>query len=144
MNRKEHVSGLIHGVRADMSLYCDLLQSLELHYQLLSKQDTAGLITCNEQQLALMAQVKRNAKHRKNHLLALNLTPDKKGMALLIAKLPEPLSIQMDQQWLQLKGLLQQCQHQNDANGRLLAGQMELLNNLMGNSKIYEYEPYQG
>ena len=58
-------------------------------------------------------------------------------MAALIEKLPANLQHKVAKQWLQLEQLLQQCLRQNELNGRLLAGQIETINTLLGQEPAY-------
>ena len=58
-------------------------------------------------------------------------------MATLITRLPDPLQQRVGEQWQRLEWLLQQCRRQNELNGRLLAGQIETINTLLGQESSY-------
>ena len=129
---KLRVKQLIIGVQQDCGRYAELQQQLLRQHSLLAAHDVNGLAEHNQQQTQLMAAVQQQAQQRCQHLLALGLKPDEKGMATLIAKLPASLQKNVASQWQQLEQLLQQCLRQNELNGRLLAGQIETINTLLG------------
>ncbi|MDM5150292.1 lateral flagellar protein LfgN [Aeromonas salmonicida] len=134
---KLRVKQLIIGVQQDCGRYAKLQQQLLRQHSLLAAHDVNGLAEHNQQQTQLMAAVQQQAQQRCQHLLALGLKPDEKGMATLIAKLPVNLQKNVASQWQQLEQLLQQCLRQNELNGRLLAGQIETINALLGQEQPY-------
>ncbi|MDM5126797.1 lateral flagellar protein LfgN [Aeromonas salmonicida] len=134
---KLRVKQLIIGVQQDCGRYAELQQQLLRQHSLLAAHDVNGLAEHNQQQTQLMAAVQQQAQQRCQHLLALGLKPDEKGMATLIAKLPASLQKNVASQWQQLEQLLQQCLRQNELNGRLLAGQIETINTLLGQEQPY-------
>lgn len=134
---KLRVKQLIIGVQQDCGRYAELQQQLLRQHSLLAAHDVNGLAEHNQRQTQLMAAVQQQAQQRCQHLLALGLKPDEKGMATLIAKLPASLQKNVASQWQQLEQLLQQCLRQNELNGRLLAGQIETINTLLGQEQPY-------
>ena len=134
---KLRVKQLIIGVQQDCGRYAELQQQLLRQHSLLAAHDVNGLAEHNQRQTQLMAAVQQQAQQRCQHLLALGLKPDEKGMATLIAKLPISLQKNVARQWQQLEQLLQQCLRQNELNGRLLAGQIETINTLLGQEQPY-------
>ena len=134
---KLRVKQLIIGVQQDCGRYAELQQQLLRQHSLLAAHDVNGLAEHNQQQTQLMAAVQQQAQQRCQHLLALGLKPDEKGMATLIAKLPASLQKNVASQWQQLEQLLQQCLRQNELNGRLLAGQIETINTLLEQEQPY-------
>ncbi|WP_421201453.1 flagellar export chaperone FlgN [Aeromonas enteropelogenes] len=137
MTPRQRVRLLTSGIQQDLLCYTELLQLLLRQHRLLATHDVEGLTEHNQQQTRLMAQVQQQAQQRCQHLLALGLRPDEKGMAILIAKLPTSLQQHATNQWQELEQLLQQCLRQNDLNGRLLAGQIETINTLLGQGQGY-------
>ncbi|MEZ6974823.1 MULTISPECIES: lateral flagellar protein LfgN [unclassified Aeromonas] len=137
MDAKQRVKELILGIQQDGTRYVALQQLLLRQHSLLAAHDVDALAEHNQQQTQLMMQVQQQAQQRCQHLLALGLKPDEKGMAALIEKLPANLQHKVAKQWLQLEQLLQQCLRQNELNGRLLAGQIETINTLLGHEPAY-------
>lgn len=137
MEPKQRIKELILGIQQDCSRYAELQSLLLRQHGLQAAHDVDGLATHNQQQTRLMADVQKQAQQRCHHLLALGLKPDEKGMATLIAKLPATMQPKVASQWQQLELLLQQCLRQNDLNGRLLAGQIETINTLLGQEHAY-------
>ncbi|MGN5149527.1 lateral flagellar protein LfgN [Aeromonas enteropelogenes] len=137
LTAKERVRELIVGIQQDTGRYQELEQVLQRQHALLAAHDVDSLATHNQQQNRLMAQVQLQAQQRCQHLLALGLKPDEKGMAKLIAKLPGNLQRQVGAQWQQLEHSLKRCLHQNELNGRLLAGQIETIQTLLGQEPGY-------
>ncbi|MBR7628997.1 lateral flagellar protein LfgN [Aeromonas popoffii] len=134
---KQRVKQLIIGIQQDCGRYAELQQQLLRQHNLLAAHDVNGLAEHNQQQTQLMVAVQKQAQQRCQHLLALGLKPDEKGMAILIAKLPASLQKNVTSQWQQLEQLLHQCLRQNELNGRLLAGQIETINSLLGQEQPY-------
>lgn len=137
MEPKLRVKQLIIGIQQDCGRYAALQQLLLNQHGLLASHDVDGLTEHNLQQTRLMADIQQQAQQRCQHLLALGLKPDEKGMATLITKLPAALQQSVSGQWQQLEQLLQLCRRQNDLNGRLLAGQIETINTLLGQESSY-------
>ena len=137
LDPKLRVKQLIIGIQQDCGRYAELQQVLLRQHSLLAAHDVDGLAEHNQQQTQLMIVVQQQAQQRCQHLLALGLKPDEKGMATLIAKLPASLQKNVASQWQQLEQLLQQCLRQNELNGRLLAGQIETINTLLGQEQPY-------
>ena len=77
------------------------------------------------------------AEERGRHLLAPGRKPAGQGRARGVSRLPEPLQQRAGEQWQRLEWLLQQCRRQNELNGRLLAGQIETINTLLGQESSY-------
>lgn len=137
MAPKLRVKELIIGIQQDCGRYTDLQQLLLNQHSLLASHDVDGLTGHNRQQTRLMADIQQQAQQRCQHLLALGLKPDEQGMATLITRLPSPLQQRVGEQWQRLEWLLQQCRRQNELNGRLLAGQIETINTLLGQESSY-------
>lgn len=137
LTTRERVRALLVGIQQDCISYQELEQVLQRQHSLLATHDVDGLAQHNPAQNRLMAHLHAQAQQRCQHLLALGLKPDEKGMATLIAKLPDELQRQVGAQWQQLEQCLRRCQHQNERNGRLLAGQIETIQTLLGQTPGY-------
>ena len=127
MAHKPRVKELIIGIQQACGRYADLQQLLLNQPSLRASHDVDGLTGHNRQQTRLMADIQQQAQQRCQHLLALGLKPDEQGMATLITRLPDPLQQRVGEQWQTLELLLRQCRRQNELNGRLLAGQIDVL-----------------
>lgn len=134
---KERARELILGISGDLAHYAELSRLLLTQHALLVAHDADGLTAHNPQQNQVMALIQRQAQLRCQHLHALRLKPDDQGMATFISKLPPAMQPPISQQWQQLEHLLRQCKHQNEINGRLLAGQIEVLHSLLGQEPGY-------
>ena len=137
MAPKLRVRQLITGIQQDCGRYVELQQLLLAQYRLLASHDVDGLTKHNYQQTRVMSEIQQQVQQRCQHLRALGLKPDEQGMATLIGKLPSPLQQQVGEQWRRLEQLLLQCRRQNEQNGRLLAGQIETINTLLGQESSY-------
>lgn len=137
MAPKLRVKQLIIGIQQDSGRYAELQQLLLNQHGLLASHDVDGLTAHNQRQTRVMAEIQQQAQQRCQHLLALGLKPDEKGMATLITKLPGQLQQSVGEQWQRLELLLQQCRRQNELNGRLLAGQIETIHTLLGQESSY-------
>lgn len=141
LDARQRVKQLLLGIQRDLGRYGELLAMLQRQHLLLATHEVDELTQHNLQQTELMKQIQQQAQHRCQHLGALGLAPDEQGMAKLIARLPDPLRQTMTGQWQQLEASLRQCQQQNDRNGRLLAGQIETLHTLLGQTPEYGQQP---
>lgn len=125
------VKTLLVDLQQDVADYQRLEQMLLKQRSLLIQHDSEGLQDLHLEQIPLLELLAQRAGTRHRLLGELGLTPDDKGMQKLLAKLPRPLSEKASGLWQELHTLLQRCQTNNDWNGRLLAGQMELIRSLL-------------
>ena len=125
------VKTLLVDLQQDVADYQRLEQMLLRQRTLLIQHDSEGLQHLHQDQMPLLELLAQRAETRHRLLSELGLTPDDKGMQKLLAKLPVPLAEKANGLWQELHTLLQHCQTNNDWNGRLLAGQMELIRSLL-------------
>lgn len=136
--QKQCLRQLIEGMQQDQHSYRQLHHLLNQQLLRLGAHDSAGLAALQPQQEALMTTLATRAAERSRLLSGFGLHADQQGMATLISRLPAQLGSQMTTLWQSLHQQLAECQQQNSINGRLLAGQMELLRNL-----LQQPDPYQ-
>ncbi|MFL9593208.1 flagellar export chaperone FlgN [Aeromonas schubertii] len=137
MTPRQRLQALIQGVQQDLGRYQRLCQLLDEQYQLLGTHDVEGLTRFNLTLTGLMGEVQASAQARCQQLRAFGLEPDQQGMASLIGRLPEPVQRRFSPLWLRLEQLLIQCKQKNERNGRLLAGQVETIRQLLGQQDAY-------
>jgi Flagellar biosynthesis/type III secretory pathway chaperone len=130
-NTQSQVKTLLLELQQDVVDYRRLEGMLREQKTLLIQHDSAGLTLLHQKQTPLLEQLSGRAAARTQLLQKLGLQADDKGMEKLLGKLPAPLSLKANQLWQELHQLLQRCQAHNNWNGRLLAGQMELIHSLL-------------
>lgn len=137
----ELVKALITELAQDVKSYQQLAQQLKHQQLLLQNRDSKALLTHNVELQLLMQQLNNHAQYRGEHLIALGMTADDAGMKCLLAALPTQYSLQARQLWQQLYDVTLQCQEQNNANGRLLAQQKQMMDKLLKPQQQYSYSP---
>lgn len=135
---KTKVKQLITDLQMDIADYRMLLEILKEQQKLLSAHNNEALIELHKNQLPIMHRLSLRANLRRRLLTELGFDPDSKGMQLLLQKLPAPSSKKSLQLWQELEQLLIASKTQNDINGRLLAGQMEVIKTLLQQSSDYQ------
>lgn len=125
------VKTLLVALQQDVIDYQRLEDMLLKQRTLLIQHDSEGLQQLHLEQMPLLELLAKRAAERQTLLRELGFTPDDKGMQTLLDKLPAPLAEKASAAWQKLHTLLQRCQSNNDWNGRLLAGQMELIRSLL-------------
>ncbi|PSW03525.1 flagellar protein FlgN [Photobacterium lipolyticum] len=137
----ELVKALITELAQDVKSYQQLAQQLKHQQLLLQNRDSKALLAHNTELQQLMQQLNRHAQRRGEHLVALGVTADDAGMKRLLAALPSQYNQQGRQLWQQLYELTLQCQELNNANGRLLAQQKQMMDKLLKPQQQYSYSP---
>jgi len=128
---RDQIKLLLQELKQDVQDYRRLQLMLLEQRDLLISHDSQGLQQLQERQHLLMETLSESARQRVARLRQLGLSADDQGMQRLLSRLPEPLRHQANASWHTLHQLLQQCQTQNDINGRLLASQVELVRKLL-------------
>ncbi|WKE66525.1 flagellar protein FlgN [Gallaecimonas kandeliae] len=132
MSVKAALAALVEGVRLDIRR-CDELQKLLRHQQhLLARTDSDGLEHLNQALQPALDQLGQSARQRSQLLERLGLDGNEHGMTKLLEKLPEKLARELSPLWQALVQRLGQCKALNERNGSLLAGQQEVLKDVMG------------
>lgn len=135
---KARLRQLIKGMQQDQQSYHQLLQLLQQQLGYLGAHDSTALARLQPQQEALMNSLARHGSERCQLLASFGLSADNQGMTTLIQRLPATLGNQIATLWQELHQQLTACQQQNAINGRLLAGQMELLRTLLQQPDAYQ------
>ncbi len=131
MTKKETVRALIEGINRDMSGYNKLSNMLEQQRKLMLERNNEKLSEHNYQQQSLCELLKKNALYRSQLLSNLGLPANNIGMERLINALPTPGKEKALALWQGLVSQIEQSQQLNDANGELLANQMQVINKLL-------------
>lgn len=130
-NKREIVQSIIRGIRQDIEGYKQLKSMLNRQRDLMQRRDNHGLKYHNGHQTTLCEHLQQRAGIRSEGLISLGFTGDANGMEQLIAKLPTQASTQVKLLWENLLLLVKESQRVNEANGKLLAGQQEVISNLL-------------
>lgn len=128
---RDEIASLLQGLREDQQGYQQLLELLREQHLLLCRLDSQGLLGLNRRHADAVEPLRARAKERGQCLLRLGCSADPAGMEQLLTRLPRTLADYLRDLWAQLQQGVQACKQQNDINGRLLAGQQELLRQLL-------------
>ncbi|GAB6261734.1 flagellar protein FlgN [Photobacterium sp. CCB-ST2H9] len=132
MSKQQVVKSLIQGIRRDLHAYQQLGQLMIRQQASYLQFNGAALTELVSRQEPLLSQLQQSAKQRSDMLLSLGLPGDKRGMAILLKRLPSPLNMKVRQSWQQLETQIQSCQKTNQVNGNLSASYGEVLRQLKG------------
>ncbi|QUJ68638.1 flagellar export chaperone FlgN [Photobacterium sp. GJ3] len=132
MSKQQIVKTLIQGIRHDLHAYQQLGQLMLRQQASYLQFDGSSLSDLVSRQEPLLLQLQQSAKHRSDLLKSLGLPGDKRGMALLLKRLPSPLNLKVRQSWQQLESQIHSCQKTNQVNGNLSASYGEVLRQLKG------------
>lgn len=140
MNKKQLIQSLVKGIQLDIKGYTLFNELLDKQKTMLQRHDTPGLQALNQKHDKLLLQLQHQAAERQLLLGKLNLTADAQGMERVFASLESQTGAKVQALWKRLEKLATACKHQNDINGRILASQKELIDNLI-NPVGDEYQP---
>lgn len=118
---------LLQGIQADLNALRQLRPLLQEQRTLLCQHGSDGLAPLNERHAALVGGMQQRANARSRLLAQLGCDPNERGMTHLLERLPQEVATRARPLWQQLHQQLQDCKTQNDINGRILAGQQEML-----------------
>lgn len=141
MTRSEIIKSLILGIQTDIADYTELQRLLEQQFQLLKDRDTAAITALNQAHQSMVAKLQRSAVERTRQLGLLGINADEQGMTVLLGQLPPALKLRLKPIWNRLCKLLQQCQQQNEVNGRLLRCQYDVIQRMLHGEPNYDYAP---
>ncbi|MGS0675382.1 flagellar export chaperone FlgN [Shewanella sp. 0m-4] len=131
ISKRELVQGIVRGIRQDIEGYKQLKSLLKRQRELMQRRDNAGLKHHNEHQSSLCDSLMNKASERRRTLQKLGFAGNASGMVALIAKLPPSSSVQVSMLWENLLLLVKESQQVNEANGKLLVSQQEIINQLL-------------
>ncbi|WP_299809671.1 flagellar protein FlgN [uncultured Shewanella sp.] len=131
VSKRELVQSIVRGIRQDIEGYQKLKSLLKRQRELMQRRDNSGLKHHNEHQSGLCDSLMQKAGERRRMLEALGFAGNASGMAALIAKLPQSSSEQVSMLWQNLLRLVKESQQVNEANGKLLVAQQEVISQLL-------------
>ncbi|WP_299019584.1 flagellar protein FlgN [uncultured Photobacterium sp.] len=140
-SKTQLVKALLGELAQDVTSYQHLAQQLKHQQALLVNRDSQALLSHNVQLQQLMQQLGEHAKRRSEYLESLGVSADDAGMKRLMAALPAQFSQQGNQLWKKLYELTLQCQELNNANGRVLAQQKQMIDKLLKPEQQFCYGP---
>lgn len=131
VSKRELVQSLVRGIRQDIEGYKQLKSLLKRQRELMQRRDNGGLKHHNEHQSSLCDSLMHKAGERRRMLQALGFAGDASGMDALIARLPQSSASQVSILWQNLLLLVKESQQVNEANGKLLVAQQEVISQLL-------------
>ncbi len=129
--KRETIQGIVRGIRQDIDGYKQLKSLLKRQRELMQRRDNQGLHHHNEHQSSLCHNLMIKAGERRKMLESLGFQGSASGMRSLIERLPESSSEQVSMLWNNLVCLVKESKQVNEANGKLLVGQQEVINQLL-------------
>lgn len=145
MNAERLQAALEQDLRQDCVAYTNLLRLSESLHAYLLERDTPAVELTNVEITGLLEQVAVRAQRRNRILGAFSLSASERGMQKLIAGCEVPMRKRLEASWSELGRLVRACQQQNERNGKLLAMQQDILNQLLDQgspSAIYAPQYY--
>lgn len=97
-----------------------LYRSLEAEHQALTGNDLEGLEAAVADKEARVARVQECGEARTRFLQEAGFAPEADGMAAALEQAPPELQEELQQAWHAVRERLQQCQRQNEVNGRVV------------------------
>ncbi|SDH84220.1 flagellar protein FlgN [Pseudomonas panipatensis] len=118
-------------IRLDRVDYVYLRGSLlDLHEQLMAR-DSDAIARSNQRIVELVDGLRQRAERRGKVLQAFALENDRGGMQRLLQGFPGASREALQRDWQALAGQVEECRQLNERNGRLLAMQSEILDQLL-------------
>ncbi|WXL25733.1 flagellar protein FlgN [Ectopseudomonas mendocina] len=117
-----------------------LLELMQALHQQLLERNTQQIDQLNEQINPLISQSRQRAERRSKVLGAFGLSIGPEAMQRLLGRYPQPQRQKLLQAWANLAELTVHCKRQNERNGKLLAMQNELLEQMLSdpaNAHLY-------
>lgn len=129
-NTSQIIQGFLRTLGEDIRLYRQLAVLLQAQKHVYLTFDATSLQHNIDQQAPLLKQLEHHANIRSQAMKTLGLTADQQGVERLFKVLPAQLAKQINQQWLTLQSLVDQCQQYNHENGASSASFHELISQL--------------
>ena len=145
MNAERLQAALEQDLRQDCEAYTNLLRLGESLHACLLERDSSMVEATNREITGLLEQVAVRAQRRNRILGAFSLSASERGMQKLIASCEALMRARLEACWIELGRLVQACHQQNERNGKLLAMQQDILNQLLDQgspSTIYAPQYY--
>jgi flagella synthesis protein FlgN len=136
------LTALEQDLERDLSDYQQLLSVSQGLHDALLRRDSQAVDAANQQVTALLEQLGARAQRRSRILQAFSLDLDKHGMQRLIAQCEPVRGQRLGASWAALEQRVMACNQQNERNGKLLAMQQDILNQLLSQSSAADiYSP---
>lgn len=145
MSRSQKLLEIISDdIQRDCDDYLRLRELMQDLHEGLAQRDAARVEQLNQQIAALVAGADGRATRRSKILSAFRLEHGPAGMQKLLASYPQPQRSAVQRAWQQLGELAAECKRLNARNGKLLAAQHDILNQLLGggDAQVYSPQPY--
>lgn len=140
MTARATLVALVEGVKADITRCSGIEALLAEQRRALMRRDTDRLRALNAELEEHLAAMRASARARSRHLRLLGQSADEHGLTRLLDRLPPALANELRPLWQRLRQGLSRCRAANERNGMLLAGQKELIGQLLGNATT-DYAP---
>lgn len=145
MSRSQKLLEIIGAdIRQDCDDYLRLRELIQELYRCLAQRDASRVEQLNQQIAALIDAADGRATRRSKILSAFRLEQGPAGMQKLLASYPQSQRDSLQSAWQQLGELAAECKRLNARNGKLLAAQHDILNQLLGGgeAQLYTPQPY--
>jgi flagella synthesis protein FlgN len=115
-------------LQQDLSACRDLLALLDLERQALKSRDTEQLEGVIQNKAALLQHLEQSAKQRGQWVAQPGAAPKSEMVWLTLLRKLDP---GLEKTWNEFKGLLKECQEQNEINGKLLTRNQQVFERLL-------------
>ncbi|MCK8046320.1 flagellar protein FlgN [Shewanella sp. 1CM18E] len=129
--KRELVQAIVRGIKQDTESYKQLKKLLHRQRELMQCRDNRGLNIHNKLQTELCDDLMLKANQRRQMLESLGFAGNASGMQSLIGKMPPASSAQVANLWQNLLQTVKESQQVNEANGKLLVAQQEVISQLL-------------
>lgn len=131
IDKRGLLRALLLGVQADLASLQQLRALLQAQRSLLCQHAGNELAPLNERHAQLIATLEHNARQRSEYLQRMGFKANAGGMSHLLAHLPANVAQKLAPQWERLHRELRELKLENEINGRILAGQQEVVRALL-------------
>ncbi|MCL1147733.1 flagellar export chaperone FlgN [Shewanella sp. 10N.261.52.F9] len=140
-SKRELVQAIVRGIKQDTESYKQLKKLLNRQRELMQCRDNRGLNLHNKLQSSLCEDLMYKADLRRQMLESLGFAGNASGMQSLINKMPPASAGQVTLLWQNLLITVKESQQVNEANGKLLVAQQEVISQLLhpGGDNKFDY-----
>lgn len=138
-NQLELVMILLRGIRSDEESYQQLRTLLEQQRICMIRRDSEALELVNGSINLCYQQLSYSTRLRRETLIALGVTPDRKGINQVFNWLPALQKEVASELWKTLERLAESCKNYNEKNGDLLTRQHEFAQVFLGTEPDFIY-----
>ncbi|MGL6260602.1 flagellar protein FlgN [Vibrio sp. WXL103] len=141
MSKTAIIKAFIQGVQADVQDYQTLLKVMRSQHEWMTKRESQRLEAAAGKQQKFLAKLTGRAEERSKMLEQIGVSADATGVKRLIAALPSHVAEPLQASWNKLHHLVNECQVQNERNGKLLTMQQSILTELTQPASVQTYAP---